>query len=128
MADSPLVSEIWEMVVYYDKFTANNKQRPVLIINHDESTDIFTIQEITSEPPKNNNFHEKCKSPILDWKSRDVGLIERSFVKCASNNTHLIERMRLLVRVGEMTERDFLSAFKTILLVKNIRPRARVRQ
>ncbi|MFW5433160.1 hypothetical protein [Paenibacillus apiarius] len=117
MPENPLISEIWTTKVYYRDSSGPYKVRPVLVVNHDEGSGQFTIQEITSVPP-GKNFFGTFKEPIIQWLS--CGLKEQSYVKCYPSNTHLVERVALHEKIGLMDEEDFINIVHKILDSKAI--------
>lgn len=118
VSDNPQISEIWTARIYYKGKSGSNKPRPILIINLDEDNNLYTIQEITSVPPKDSPSHfDHYKQIIEKWK--ESGLDEKSYVKCAPTNTHKVDKIRLKNYVGVTDEDDFEAIINKIVEVKS---------
>lgn len=114
MDKDPEISEIWTARIYFKGKTGESKPRPVLVINFQEESGEYTIQEITSVKPKDPpTYYDGFKKIIEKWK--DSGLDELSYVKCAPTNTHRVERVRLRDYIGITDEDDFEAIIEKIL-------------
>jgi mRNA interferase MazF len=112
MLETPNISEVWITIVYYKGTSGPYKKRPVLVLNHHETSGLYTIAEITSVPPKSPpTFYDQFKEPINDWLN--CGLDEPSFIKCA--NIHNLDRVRLERRIGIMEESDFIHIVNKVI-------------
>ncbi|WP_157793927.1 type II toxin-antitoxin system PemK/MazF family toxin [Paenibacillus donghaensis] len=114
MSKDPEISEMWTARIYFKGTSGTSKPRPVLVINFSEDTGLYTIQEITSIGPKTPPIHyDGFKQVIEQWKNS--GLDEKSYVKCAPENTHNVERIRLKSYIGVSDEDDFEAIIQKIL-------------
>ncbi|MCR8641559.1 type II toxin-antitoxin system PemK/MazF family toxin [Paenibacillus sp. N1-5-1-14] len=117
MADNPSISEVWKTKIYYKGTSGSGKIRPVLVVNYEEDSDLYTIQEITSVEPKEPPTHyDGLKQVISKWK--EAGLDEKSYVKCSHTNTHKIGRVRLRGYIGILDEEDFETIIERIYEAK----------
>lgn len=111
--ENPEISEIWTARIYFKGRSGRNKARPILIVNYHEDNGLYTIQEITTEEPKEPiTYFEACKEFVKKWS--EAGLDDESYVKCSPTNTHRIERTRLKKYVGVMDEDDFENIIEKI--------------
>ncbi|MEL7658597.1 MAG: hypothetical protein AAGU75_22120, partial [Bacillota bacterium] len=76
----PNIREIYRVRIFFEDDPTQFKTRPILIIDVDSDSELFTITEITSSMPKNPpTYHDRYKEPIINW--RRSGLNEPSYVK-----------------------------------------------
>ena len=108
MAD---IADVYIVRIYFKGTSGIYKPRPVVIINSDKAKDIYTIAEITSVKPDASSYYDQFNEEIIDWKS--CGLDKKSYVKC--KNIHNVNSQRLLRKIGEMDEDDFLNIAEKIV-------------
>lgn len=100
----PDLREIYRVKIYFEDDPSQFKIRPILIIDVDSDSGLFTITEITSSKPKvPPTYHDQYKEPIINW--RRAGLTEPSYVK--THKIYRIEQDKLLEFVGEVPGIDF---------------------
>ena len=100
----PDIREIYRVKVFFEDNPSEFKTRPILIIEVDPDSTLFTITEITSSQPKvPSTYHDQFKEPIINW--RRTGLTEPSYVK--THKIYRIEQDKLLEFVGEVPCLDF---------------------
>lgn len=100
----PDIRHIYSVRVFFEDNPSEFKIRPILIIEVDHDSALFTITEITSSLPKvPPTFHDRFKEPIINW--RRAGLTEPSCVK--THKIYRIEQDKLLKFIGKVPARDF---------------------
>lgn len=106
------IGDVCLVRIYYKGTEGQSKLRPVLIFNADEESNLVSIVEITSIPPKNPpTFYDRFKEQIMDWNT--CGLNQSSYVKC--KNIHRIDRSRLIQKIGTIEEDDFIRIIEKIV-------------
>ena len=71
--ENPEISEIWTARIYYKGKSGQSKARPVLVINVNETSGQYTIQEITSvEPQEPPTYYDGFKQIIENGKNQDL--------------------------------------------------------
>lgn len=109
------IGDVCLVKIYYKGTSGPYKKRPVLIFNTIGS--YYTITEITSVPPKvPPGFYDQFKEPIHNWQA--CGLDESSYAKCA--NTHNVEKVRFVRKLGTMDADDFMCIVERIADVPTI--------
>ena len=100
----PDIREIYRVKVFFGENPSEFKIRPVLVIDADPDSRLYTITEITSSPPRvPPTYHDQFKEPIINW--RRAGLTEPSYVK--THKVFRVEQDKLLQFVGEIPGADF---------------------
>ncbi|MHB1405546.1 MAG: type II toxin-antitoxin system PemK/MazF family toxin [Desulfitobacteriaceae bacterium] len=100
----PDIREIYRVKVFFEDNPSEFKIRPILIVDFDTDSALFTITEITSTQPKvPPTYHDRFKEPIINW--RRAGLTEPSYVK--THKIFRIEQDKFLEFVGEVPGLDF---------------------
>lgn len=118
MSKTPEISEVWTARIYFKGKTGESKRRPVLVINVNEATGEYTIQEITTVKPDDPpTYYDGFKQIINKWK--EANLDEESYVKCAPTNTHKVDKVRLIGYIGVTEEEDFEAIIEKIFEAKN---------
>lgn len=100
----PDIREIYRVKIFFEDNPFEFKIRPILIIDVNLDSGLFTITEITSSQPKvPPSYYDQFKEPIINW--RRAGLTEPSYVK--THKIFRVEKDKLLEYVGKMPSHDF---------------------
>lgn|SRR5659263_359351 len=98
------IGDVCLVQIFFNMKNKTYKIRPVLILNKINTT--VTIAKITSVPSDAPpTYYDQFKEKIIDWKQ--CGLDKQSYVKC--KNIHNITNIRLLKKLGSMSNNDLLN-------------------
>lgn len=108
------VGDIYKVLISFEDDPSQNKSRPAVIIDIQDSEDsifIAILSPITgSAPKKPPTYYDAYKVPIEKWQ--EAGLHKKSYVK--SNQIIEVPKNALFKQIGKMNIKDLEKAKKAI--------------